>query len=157
MAGYILSILGKVIAGIIIDIIVPSGNINKYIKSIYAIFVVAVILSPLINYLNKEHDLSLHYEDYQVSEQLLNYISKQKVSSLELQIENSLNEEGFSNVDIKINYSIENNELSINSCTVNLQNLVIVADKQHINKYEIIKQIVRENTNLTDEEMIFYE
>ena len=157
MAGYILSILGIVIAGIIIDIIVPSGNINKYIKSIYAIFVVAVILSPLINYLNKEHDLSLHYEDYQVSEQLLNYISKQKVSSLELQIENSLNEEGFSNVDIKINYSIENNELSINSCTVNLQNLVIVADKQHINKYEIIIEVVQEHTNLTEEVIIFYE
>ena len=157
MAGYILSILGIVIAGIIIDIIVPSGNINKYIKSIYAIFVVAVILSPLINYLNKEHDLSLHYEDYQVSEQLLNYISKQKVSSLELQIENSLNEEGFSNVDIKINYSIENNELSINSCTVNLQNLVIVAGKQHINKYEFIIEVVQEHTNLTEEVIIFYE
>ena len=157
MAGYILSILGIVIAGIIIDIIVPSGNINKYIKSIYAIFVVAVILSPLINYLNKEHDLSLHYEDYQVSEQLLNYISKQKVSSLELQIENTLNEEGFSNVDIKINYSIENNELSINSCTVNLQNLVIVADKQHINKYEFIIEVVQEHTNLTEEVIIFYE
>ena len=157
MAGYILSILGIVIAGIIIDIIVPSGNINKYIKSIYAIFVVAVILSPLINYLNKEHDLSLHYEDYQVSEQLLNYISKQKVSSLELQIENSLNEEGFSNVDIKINYSIENNELSINSCTVNLQNLVIVADKQHINKYEFIIEVVQEHTNLTEEVIMFYE
>ena len=79
MAGYILSILGIVIAGIIIDIIVPSGNINKYIKSIYAIFVVAVILSPLINYLSKEHDLTLHYDDYQVSEQLLNYISKDRV------------------------------------------------------------------------------
>lgn len=157
MAGYILSILGIVIAGIIIDIIVPSGNINKYIKSIYAIFVVAVILSPLINYLSKEHDLTLHYDDYQVSEQLLNYISKQKVTSLEQEIENTLNEEGFSNVDIKINYSIENNELSLNSCTVNLQNLVIVADKQHINKYEFIIEVVEEHTNLTEEVIIFYE
>lgn len=157
MAGYILSILGIVVAGIIIDIIVPSGNINKYIKSIYAIFVVAVILSPLINYLNKEHDLTIHYDDYQVSEQLLNYISKQKISSLEQQIENGLDEEGFDNVDIKINYSIENNELSINSCMVNLQNLVIVADKQHINKYEFIIEVVQKYTNLTEEVIIFYE
>ena len=68
-----------------------------------------------------------------------------------------LEDEGLSNIDIIINYSIDNNELSINSCTINLENLVISSDKQHINKYEIIKQIVRENTNLTDEEMIFYE
>ena len=45
----------------------------------------------------------------------------------------------------------------INSCTVNMQNLVITSDKQHINKYEFIIEVVREYTNLADEEIIFYE
>ena len=36
MTGYILSILGIVIAGVLIDVIMPSGKINKYIKSIYS-------------------------------------------------------------------------------------------------------------------------
>ncbi len=157
MAGYILSILGIVVAGVFIDIIIPNGTISKYIKSIYAIFVLAVIISPIINFFNKNQGFNLQYQEYEINENLINYINQNKVKSIENNITADLEEEGMSNIDIIINYSIDNNELSINSCTINLKNLVISADKQHINKYEIIKQIVHEHTNLAEEEMIFYE
>ena len=55
MTAYILSVLGIVIAGVIIDVIIPAGSISVYIKSIYSIFVVAVIISPVINFLSKHH------------------------------------------------------------------------------------------------------
>ncbi len=157
MAGYILSILGIVVAGVFIDIIIPNGTISKYIKSIYAIFVLSVIISPIINFFNKNQGFNLQYQEYEINENLINYINQNKVKSIENNITADLEEEGMSNIDIIINYSIDNNELSINSCTINLKNLVISADKQHINKYEIIKQIVHEHTNLAEEEMIFYE
>ena len=79
MTAYILSILGIVVAGIIIDIIVPSGTINKYIKSIYGIFVVAVIINPIIKFFNQHHDFNFTYKDYEVSEKLLNYINNSKI------------------------------------------------------------------------------
>lgn len=157
MAGYILSILGIVVAGVFIDIIVPSGTINKYIKSIYAIFVLAVIISPVIKFFNDNQGFSLNYQEYEINENLMNYINKNKIESMQKNIVLDLEDEGFNNIDIIINYSINNNELSINSCTINLKNLVISSDKQHINKYEIIKEVVRKHTNLADEEMIFYE
>ena len=157
MAGYILSILGIVVAGVFIDIIIPNGTISKYIKSIYAIFVLAVIISPIINFFNKNQGFNLQYQEYEINENLINYINQNKVKSIENNITADLEEEGMSNIDIIINYSIDNNELSINSCTINLKNLVISADKQHINKYEIIKQIVHEHTNLAEEEIILYE
>ncbi len=157
MNGYILSILGIVIAGIIIDVIIPSGQINKYIKSIFSIFVVAVILSPIITFFHNNHGFNLKYEDYKVEEQLHNYINKQKVSSLEKSIKNKLDKEGFSNIDIKINYSIVDNDLSLNSCNVNLKKLVISKDKQHINKYEFIIEVVLTYTNLTEEVILFDE
>lgn len=157
MAGYILSILGIVVAGVFIDIIIPSGTISKYIKSIYAIFVLAVIVTPIIKFFNDNRGFDLQYQEYEINQNLINYIQTNKIEAMENNIILDLENEGLSNIDIIINYSIDNNELSINSCTINLENLVISSDKQHINKYEIIKQIVRENTNLTDEEMIFYE
>ncbi len=157
MAGYILSILGIVVAGVFIDIIIPSGTISKYIKSIYAIFVLAVIVTPIIKLFNDNRGFDLQYQEYEINQNLINYIQTNKIEAMENNILLDLEDEGLSNIDIIINYSIDNNELSINSCTINLENLVISSDKQHINKYEIIKQIVRENTNLTDEEMIFYE
>lgn len=157
MSGYILSILGIVIVGVLVDIVVPSGTINKYIKSIYAIFVLAVILSPVIKFLSNTHDINVNITGYKINEDLMNYINTNKIKSLETNIENKLKDEGFDGIDIKINYSIESNELMINSCTVNMQNLVITSDKQHINKYEFIIEVVREYTNLADEEIIFYE
>lgn len=153
MTGYILSILGIVVAGIFIDIIVPSGKINKYIKSIYSIFVVAVILSPLITLLCKKQDFVVKYEDYQLNDGLINFIYEMRASSLETNLENALKEEGFSNIDIVLTFSSENNELKYNSCKINLKNLVIDKDKQHINKYEFIKKLVKKNTNLSDEEI----
>lgn len=157
MAGYILSILGIVVAGVFIDIIIPSGTISKYIKSIYAIFVLAVIITPIIKFFNNNQGFNLQYQEYEINQNLINYIQTNKIATIENDITLELENEGLFNIDIIINYSIDNNELSINSCTINLENSVISSDNQHINKYEIIKEIVREYTNLTDEEMIFYE
>jgi len=157
MTGYILSILGIVIAGVFIDIIIPSGTISKYIKSIYSIFVVAVLIAPITKFLNKHHDFTLKYEEYNVNEKLLDYIYSMRATSLENNLKKTLEMEGFKNIDINLTFSIENNELKYNLCRVNLKNMVISADKLHINKYEFIKNVVKENTNLTDEEIIIDE
>lgn len=157
MKAYILSILGIVVVGVFIDIIVPNGNINKYIKSIYSIFVVAVITSPIMNLLNKNHNFTIKYKDYNLNNNLLSYIYDMKANSLEAYLKSAFDKEGFSNVDIILNYSIQNDELIYNSCLVNLKNLVIKADKQHINKYDYIKSTIKEKTNLTDEEIIIDE
>ena len=120
-------------------------------------FVLAVIITPIIKFFNDNQGFNLEYQEYEINQNLINYIQTNKIEAMENNIVSDLEDEGLLNIDILINYSLDNNELSINSCTINLENLVISSDKQHINKYEIIKQIVRENTNLTDEEMIFYE
>ncbi len=157
MNGYILSVLGIVLLGIIIDIIIPNGNINKYIKSIYAIFVVAVIISPLTKILKYDNDFSIKYQDYEISQNLLNYIYSARVDSLEIEIVDTLEREGISNISININYSSENNELVYHSCIVNLKNMVISLDKQHINSYEYITRIINATTGLKSEEIIFNE
>ncbi len=157
MSGYILSILGIILAGIFIDILVPTGSVSKYIKSIYSIFVVAVILSPVVKFLTKKDVYTLKYEDYQINEKLMNFIYNGRADELKAKIEKRLENEGLKNIDIKINYSSNNNEFQLNSIEVNLKNLVIQADKQHINKYEFISDVIKEFTNLTDEVILFYE
>lgn len=157
MSGYVLSILGIVLLGILIDVIVPSGNINKYIKSIYSIFIVSVIISPVVNFVANKNDYKLTYVNYEIDSKLLEYVYKLRVENEENNIEIYLEEEGFSKIDIIINYSINNNEIQYNSCSVNLQNLEISADKLNINKYEFIKQAVKSFTNLTYEEIMIYE
>ncbi len=155
MSGYVLSILGIVLVGIVIDVVMPSGVINKYIKSLFSIFVVAVILNPIITFVKDNKDFTLHYDDYEVQESIMNYIFNERVKTIETAIMNELESGGISKIDIKINYSIESNELNINSCTVFMQNAVISSDKLHINKYEFISDVVNKYTDLTDEEIIY--
>lgn len=157
MSGYILSILGIVICGIVIDIILPSGVINKYVKSIFSIFVVAVILSPLINFINSNKEINLNFEEYEVQENITNYIFSERIQAIESSIENDLSENGFKNIDIKITYSVEFNELIIISCEVFLENAEISPDKSHINKYEFISETVNKYSTLGNEEIKFHE
>ncbi len=157
MSGYILSILGIVVAGVLIDIVIPSGTISKYIKGIYSIFVVAVVINPVVKFLNKNHDFTIKYEEYNVQDDLLKYIHTMRAQSLETNIELLLENEGISNVDINLKISSENNELHYKSCIVNLEKMEISSDKQHINKYEFIKEVIMDNTNLTEEEIIINE
>ena len=67
MTGYILSILGIVVAGVFIDIVIPSGTISKYIKGMYSIFVVAVLLSPIMKLMTKTHDFTIKFNNVEVS------------------------------------------------------------------------------------------
>lgn len=155
MKGYILSILGIVILGIFIDIILPSGSVNKYIKSLYSIFVIAVILNPLLTFFSQHKDFKLQYVDYETNTKLLNYIYNQRVNALEKEIILECSSNGFDKIDINLNYIVENNQIVYSSCQINLKNLVIHTDKQHINKYEFINEVVRNKTNLTNEEIIY--
>ena len=157
MSGYILTILGIVLAGILIDIIVPTGKINKYIKSIFAIFVVAVIIMPVVKLISNKDNITIDYNDYEIEENLMNYIFSSRVRAYENEIETALNNAGYSKVDIKINYSINSNELSLNSCEVNLKNMTSSNIEMHNNRYEFIAETIKEITNLTDEVIIFYE
>ncbi len=155
--GYLLSVLGIVIAGVVIDIIIPSGEINKYIKSVYSIFVVAVLISPVIKFLSKNKDFNFQYSEYEADEKLLNFIYTRQIDQLQIRIEDELMHEGFEGVDIIIDFSINNNELVYNSCKANTKNMFIVTDKQHINSYEFIKNTVARHTGLKDEVIMVYE
>ena len=155
MTGYILSVLGIVVAGVFIDVLLPSGTISKYIKGIYSIFVVAVLISPITKLLDK--DFKLSYTQIQTDEKLLNYIYNNRAKAQESDLEEYFEVEGFKGVDIQLEFSIENDTLIYNACKINLKNLEINADKQHINKYEFIKSTVTNATNLTEEEIKIYE
>lgn len=157
MKAYVLSILGIALCGVLIDVIMPSGSTSKYIKSIFSIFVVAVILNPVIKFFAKAKNLDINYTDIEINQKLMNYITDQKVEQTKKAIVFELNNKGLSNIDITLNFALENNELIYNSCFVNLKNVVYNPTDKHISKYELITEVVKQHTNLNDEVIIFDE
>ena len=55
MQGYIIGILGIVIISVLVEIILPSGQTAKYIKSLLSVFVVFVLVNPIINFINDSY------------------------------------------------------------------------------------------------------
>lgn len=49
MTSWLLSIVGVVFLGVMIDVIAPSGKTNSIIKTMFAIMLIYVVLSPIIS------------------------------------------------------------------------------------------------------------
>ena len=57
MSIWITSIVGVVTLGVLLDIIVPEGEINKYIKAVFALVTVLVIVAPLPRLIEADFDI----------------------------------------------------------------------------------------------------
>ncbi len=157
MKAYVISILGITMCGVLIEIILPSGSTSKYVKSIYAVFVIAVILNPVIQFFAKNKGMDIKYNDIEISNKLIDYINTQKVESVKSSIILELNQQGAENVDIILNFEQQNNQIIYKSCIVDLKNLTYTPSDKHISKYELIIDVIKQHTNLTDEVIIFNE
>lgn len=63
MTAWIMSIVGIVVIGVLIDVLTPEGESNKYVKGVYALIVVLVIASPITKAFKSEIDFSKYFDD----------------------------------------------------------------------------------------------
>lgn len=159
ISGYILNIVGIIMLGVLINIIMPEGNMSKYINNIFALFVVFVIISPIPSLLNYELSLEQIVSDSsaQIDESLMYVINAQTVEQLELSLECVLEDYGYAELDFKVDANIFESPLIIQKITIDLSNLVINSELTHINKYSKIKEIVLNNVLIEEEKIVFYE
>ena len=160
ISAWIMSILGIVIIGTLIDLILPSGRIGKYIKSIFATVTVLVIVLPIPSLIKNNFKIengNLITPEFILDENYIDYANKIKMQYLAKGVETVLAEDGLRNVKVTIDGTSDKNNIIIKSVTVNLKNLVIDEDKQHINKYELIRESVTKYLNVEKDAVIIYE
>lgn len=58
MNAWLLSIVGVVALGVLLEILLADGETAKYIKGVFALAVVLVLVAPLPKFLNKDFDVS---------------------------------------------------------------------------------------------------
>ena len=49
ISNWILQITGIVLCGVLVEVLLPKGKLNKILKTILALFIVLVIIAPLKN------------------------------------------------------------------------------------------------------------
>ena len=142
MKEWIFSVCAISLITITISIILPQGKLGRFIKNIFAVLIMLVILQPIVKFdfdeivfspLEGKNDI-LYQKDY------IDYVNNKKVQFLEDDFENTIKQLGVNDATVEILYDYCNEyEFKVKKVYVNLENAVIVSDIEHIDIIEEIK------------------
>ena len=156
MSSWILSIVGIVCLGVIIDIFIPEGQTNKYIKGVFSLLIVFVIISPLPKLLNNDLNLSNFINDVntEIDINFISIVNKQKVDAIKNLLTNALNNKNIKveSIDVTCNYFQE--EFEIMSIFVDISN---IEEKDKNEAKSLIINVILDNININKEKIIFNE
>lgn len=161
ISTWVVSITSIVCLSVLVELILPDGQMNKYIKGIFSFIIVFVIISPLPKLLDKQVNLNLfdYEESFQLDENYLYQINLDKLNASQGLLENEIQKKGYNNVRVYLNADIFQNELQIKSVSVDLRELVLSSNAEHNDISKIkkhISQIISKKI-IIDEEKILYD
>ena len=131
MSAWLMSIVGVVSLGVLLEILLEDGQTSKYIKGVFAIAVVLVIVAPLPKFFNKEWS----YEDFfsgaihNPNEEFVDNIDASQLASVEKYLRTKLEASDIDVTDIKVVYKKNTREIeSVKVWTKNCKDLAGVID-----------------------------
>ena len=63
---WVLGVVGVVLLGVLADVLLPAGQINKYVKGIFTVLLVLVLLAP-VGAIFRQQSLSLDVDDWSLN------------------------------------------------------------------------------------------
>ena len=157
---WVLSIVGIIVLSMLVDLLLPSGSMSKFIKSIFGYLIIVVILSPVFSFFTQKN-FSINdifsSSNVQIQDSFVANVNRQFLDSVEKSIEKSCHEKGIKFVEVGIEADIFENEIEIKQISVNLKNIVITDEVKHTNIRTSIVNIIKENIKVKEEIIKFYE
>ena len=157
-SSWILSIVGIILLGVLVDLILPDGQTSKYIKSIFSIIVIFVIITPLVQLKNSDFSIdSITNVEIDIDKDYIENINNSRLLALNKSIINEAENCGLKNIEVE--FILKNNypNLSIEKINIYLKNLVIDKNMMHIDKYKVLYGVVQKYINIGEENIFFYE
>ena len=154
--NYILSIVGVVFLGVMVDIISPEGKTNSFIKSRFAIFLMFVILTPVINFFSKSNINDILNSSYENDKDYISDIVDLRIEDLKSSVISELEKQGIFGTNVEIEGKMKEQKIEIEKVVVNAQNVVLTNADKHIDKYKVITEVIAEVLKI-DSEVIEYE
>ena len=157
ISNWILAVAGICILGVLIDLIMPNGQTKKYIKGVFAFFVVLIIISPLPNLLKKEFSINDIFEEDAIiiQEDFIFQINRDRLETIENMIKADLHEQGIDNVGIIINANVFVEKMKIETVFVDLSEVVINQDLEHIDINELVLKSILKYVVIEEKNIIF--
>ncbi len=159
LGGWILSILGVAVIGAVIDLILPSGRMNKFVKSVFAAVTVLIIILPLPHLLKNgcRTDGFLWEQDVPLQDDYLNYTAAIKKNALLKGLRAAMEADGITLGDIEITGDFSGNAPVIEKVRINLSQVVMAEQWEHIHKYTTVRTKVAEYLAVDEDVVELYE
>ncbi|MBQ8845376.1 MAG: stage III sporulation protein AF [Clostridia bacterium] len=161
ISSWILSIAGVITLSVLTELILPEGQMNKYVKTIFSFIIVLTIIIPIPKLLKTENiKLSFYTSDVQLQEDFLYQNNINKISKLEKLIIDSLEKKGYEKITISINANIFESPYIVEGVYVDLSSLVINKNQEHKDIIEVkveIKKVVQAYVSISEELIVFNE
>ncbi len=140
-----MSIVGVICLGVLLEIVLPDGKMTKYIRGVFSLIVIIVIVSPLPSLVNKEWEFELN-EYFTIDSNYIESVEADYEGSIERQMMKALNDEGMvASIDIEMVGSRINSVYVYLECNTLFSNQVqamrakdILEDKFSISEDQII-------------------
>ena len=159
ITGWLIGILSIVILGTVVDLISAGGRMSKYIRSVFAAVTVLVIILPLPSLIRNGINFDSSFliqNEFELDENYLRWAETVKLSALARGVQEQLRQDGVQGAVVTVEGSARANNITIELVRVNLENVVIDGNNQHINKYELIRQLVAEYLSIDRGQVIAY-
>ena len=143
LSNWILSIAGIICVSVIVELILPDGQMNRYIKGIFSFIIILVVIMPIPKLLNRDFDFFNIFDNsgYEIDSDYLYQVNLDKMNSVKNEIEKQIEKRGYLNVVVSINCDIFDNSMQYKSIFVDLSDLVISGQAEHNNISKIKKDI----------------
>lgn len=156
LSAWIMQIAGISVISVLVDLMMPNGQTKKYIKGVFAFIIIFVIISPIPALINKEINIDdIFQEEIELQDEYIYQINRNRLSAYEKSIINDLKREGISGVEININANIFTSDMEINAVFVDLSQVVINENIQHIDINELVKSSILKYITIDEDKIIF--
>ena len=160
LSTWVITIAGVVILVNVCEILMPDGEMNKYIKGTLSIICMFVLISPLPELMKTEINIAdiIFGENSMVNidYSFLDYVNKNKANALSKELETKFEEEGYNKIEVGILPVSNSTDFVIDSVVIKLTNL---HTESTLTKEKIIsrlKDITIELLNIKSEKVIIY-
>ncbi len=106
MNGIIMSLLGGFVASLLLEMIIPNGDLKKYSRFVISIVVAMIILSPIIGAIGGLSGKEFTFDGFNLDENYIESRDNEKISVIEGGVEEYLEINGI-DCDVEVFYENE--------------------------------------------------
>ena len=159
MKEWILCLTGVIILTTIFYLIMPSGKTNTLIKGVFSLICILVLVQPIASLKNgKLGELTFKEVEINLDNEYLSFVYSKKLENIEKDCQNILKKEGLYTENVLVEFE-ENQflEYKIIEIKINLKELVIEDENEHINKIDRARSSISKYFGIEKSAVIFYE